>query len=275
MNGRLKSSARVLIGAALLAIVIVLAGVSILWTPYDPTALDIPARLLPPSPQHWLGTDAFGRDVLSMLMRGARTALAVPIAALSMGAGLGVPLGLVAAARPGALDELVMRASDVVYAFPAVLIAVLITAAIGPGTINTILAIAIISLPVLARLTRNAARGLWSRDYVASARLAGRSLAAISLWHILPNIARLLIVQITIQLSIAVLADAALSYIGFGTQPPEPSWGRMIEEAQTLMAQAPWLSVFPGLAVVTTVLGFGLLGEGLGVGHDPRVVPGS
>jgi peptide/nickel transport system permease protein len=267
-RGRL--SPRFVSGVVLLAPVAVLALVSSFWTPYDPTAIDIAARLLPPSHAHWLGTDAFGRDVLSMLMRGARSALAVPLCALLVGVGVGVPLGLVAAARPGIVDESLMRATDVVYAFPAVLIAVLIAASMGPGALDTVAAIAIISIPVLARLTRNTARGQWSRDYVAAARLSGLSLAAVSVRHILPNIARLLTVQVTILLSVAVLADAALSYIGLGAQPPEPSWGHMIEEAQTLLASAPWLCIFPGLAVVATVLGFGLLGESLGARHDPR-----
>jgi peptide/nickel transport system permease protein len=242
----------------------------LVWAPYDPTAVNIDARLIAPSRAHWFGTDAFGRDVFSMVMWGARMALAVPVAALIIGVGAGVPLGLLAAARPGAVDEAVMRTSDILYAFPAVLVAVLIAARFGPGAHNTIAAISAVSAPVLARLTRNGARGLWTRDYVSSALVAGQGRVAISAFHILPNIAHLLVVQVTIQLSVAVLADAALSYIGLGAQPPEPSWGRMIAEAQTLASIAPWLPIFPGLAVVTTVLGFGLLGESLGTRHRIR-----
>lgn len=261
---------RLLLGAGLLSLVAALAALSVFWTPYDPTVVDIGVRLTAPSKAHWFGTDAFGRDVLSMIMWSARSALAVPTAALLIGAGVGVPLGLLAAAKPGVVDETIMRTSDVLYAFPAVLVAVLIAARLGPGAHNTIAAISAVSLPVLARLTRNGARGLWSRDYVSSALISGRSRLAISALHILPNITHLLLVQVTIQLSVAVLADAALSYIGLGAQPPDPSWGRMIAEAQTLTSIAPWLSVFPGLAVVMTVLGFGLLGEGLGARDRAR-----
>jgi peptide/nickel transport system permease protein len=261
---RATAGVRLAVGTGLLMMVLALAVLSLLWTPYDPAAIDIGARFLPPSSHHWFGTDAFGRDVLSMLMRGARTALAVPVAALVVGAGMGIPLGLASAACRGAVDTVIMRLADVLYAFPSVLVAVLIAASLGPGAINTVIAIGLVSIPVLARVTRNAALGLWSRDYIAAARVAGLSAPVISVRHILPNLVRLLAVQVSIQLSIAVLADAALSYIGLGAQPPEPSWGRMIEEAQTTLAQAPWLSVFPGLAVVATVLGFGLAGEGAG-----------
>lgn len=258
------------LGGALVAVVLVTALLSFLWTPYDPTALNIAERLQRPGLAHPFGTDAFGRDVLSMIMAGARTALGVALAAAMIGLGLGTPLGLWAAARRGGSDHLAMRLSDVVLAFPAVLVAALIAATSGPGTKNAIIAIGIFNIPVFARMTRNAALSLWSRDYVLAARAAGKKRLRISLDHILPNILGLLVIQATIQLSIAVVADAALSYVGLGTQPPQPSWGRMLEEAQTMLDFAPWLSLFPGLALILTVFGLGLLGDGISQALNPR-----
>jgi len=258
------------LGATLVAIVLVTALLSFLWTPYDPTALNVAQRLQQPSLAHPFGTDPFGRDVLSMIMVGARTALGVALAAAVIGVGLGTPLGLWAAAQRGWSDHFAMRLSDVVFAFPAILVAALIAAIGGPGTQNAVIAIGIFNIPVFARLTRNAALGLWNRDYVLAAQAAGKTRWRISLDHILPNILGLLVVQATIQLSIAIVADAALSYVGLGTQPPQPSWGRMLEEAQTMLDFAPWLSLFPGFAVVLTVFGLGLLGDGISEALNPR-----
>jgi len=197
--------------------------------------------------------------------------LLVALVAVGIGAGLGVPLGLLAAARGGWLDELVMRCSDVAFAFPALLSAVMITALLGPGAVNSMIAIGIFNVPVFARLTRGAALSLWARDFVAAARAAGRGGIAISLEHILPNIASVLIVQATIQFALAILAEAGLSYLGLGTQPPQPSWGKMLNDAQTLLFTAPRLAIYPGLAIVFTVLGLNLLGDGLRDILDPRL----
>jgi peptide/nickel transport system permease protein len=182
-----------------------------------------------------------------------------------------VPLGLWAAAGPRALDSVVMRACDVAFAFPAVLVAVLLAAAFGPGVTNGVVAVGVYGVPVFARLTRNAARAHWGSGYVWAAEVAGRRPAEISVFHILPNIAGALVNQATIQASVAVLADAALSYVGLGAQPPAPSWGRMLKDAQTLLDVAPWLSLFPGLAVMATVSGFLALGDSLGAARRHRV----
>ena len=195
---------------------------------------------------HWLGTDHFGRDVLSMLMDGARNSMAVALIAVGVGIGLGVPLGLLAAARRGWLDEVVMRVNDLVFAFPALLLAIMITALLGPGAVNAILAIGIFNVPVFARLTRGAALSLWTRDYVLAARVAGKGRWLISIEHILPNLLSTLVVQATIQFSLGILAEAALSYVGLGTQPPATSWGRMLADAQTMIALAPRLAILPG-----------------------------
>ncbi|MCU0855265.1 MAG: ABC transporter permease [Rhodobacteraceae bacterium] len=260
------------LGAALSAVFVVAALVSFVWTPHDVQALNVGARMLPPSWAHWLGTDHLGRDILSMLMVGARTSIAVAVVAVGMGMVLGVPLGLLAAATRGSLlDEVVMRGNDLIFAFPSLVIAILITAVFGPSAVNAIIAIGIFNTPVFARVTRGAALSLWTLDYIKAARVAGKGTARISVEHILPNVANLLIVQGTIQFSLGILAEAALSYVGLGAQPPTPSWGRMLAESQTMISLAPHLAIFPGLAIVLAVLGLNLMGDGLRDLLDPRV----
>ncbi|ALA19328.1 MULTISPECIES: ABC transporter permease [Chelatococcus] len=260
-----------LLGAAISLVVAAMALLSFVWTPHDPTVLDIARKLQPPSATHWLGTDQYGRDVLSMIMHGAVTSMAVSFVAVGIGLGLGVPLGLLAAARRGLVGEAVMRANDFVFAFPALIIAIMLRDIFGPGAINAMVAIGIFNVPVFARLAYGAALPLWTREFVMAARVAGKGGGLITLEHILPNMLSLVIVQATIQLSLGVLAEAALSYVGLGVQPPAPSWGRMLNEAQTLMALAPRLALVPGLAIVVTVMGLNLLGDGLRDLLDPRL----
>ncbi|MEE4347422.1 MAG: ABC transporter permease, partial [Paracoccaceae bacterium] len=223
------------IGLVLSLVFVGAALISFVWVPQDVTALDIANKIKPPSAAHPLGTDHFGRDILSMIMVGARTSIAVAVVAVVIGMGLGVPLGLAAAARRGSLlDEVIMRGNDLVFAFPSLLIAIMITAVFGPSALNAIIAIGIFNIPVFARLTRGAALSLWTRDYVLAARVAGKGAVRISAEHILPNVTNLLIVQGTIQFSLGILAEAALSYVGLGAQPPIPSWGRMLADSQTM-----------------------------------------
>ncbi|WP_083900852.1 ABC transporter permease [Azospirillum sp. B4] len=257
-------------GLVLTALVAGAALLSLVWTPHDPTAIDIAGRLAAPSAAHWFGTDAYGRDVFSHVLAGAQSALAVALAAVGVGLGAGVPLGLAAAARRGWVEEVAMRGSDIVFAFPALVTAVLIAAICGPGAVDAIAAIGLFNIPVFAKVTRGAALGAWARDYTLAARLAGKSAGRISVEHVLPNIAGLLLVQATIQLSLGIIADAGLSFVGLGTQAPRPSWGRLLADSQTLAGQAPWLVIFPGLAVVAAVLGLNLLGEGLRARLNPR-----
>jgi len=259
------------IGAVLTLAIVAVALLSLVWTPYAVTDLRIPQRLQGPSAAHWLGTDQFGRDVLSMLMVGAQNSLAVGCVAVSVGLGFGVLLGALSASLRGWLDEMLMRTADFAFAFPAVLSAILITTILGPGAINSIIAIGIFNVPVFARLTRGAALQVLSRDYILAARAAGKTGRQIIVEHVLPNIAGLLIVQATIQFALAILAEAALSYLGIGTQPPNPSWGKMLNEAQTFMHQAPLLAIFPGVTIALAVLGFNLLGDGLRDLLDPRL----
>jgi peptide/nickel transport system permease protein len=259
------------IGGVLTALFGLLAAVSFVWTPYDITLLDIANKLRSPQPAHPFGTDHFGRDILSMVMMGARTSIAVALVAVGIGMAFGVPLGLLAAARHGSwLDDLVMRGNDLIFAFPSLVIAILITAVFGASAVNAIIAIGIFNVPVFARLTRGAALPIWARDFILAAKVSGKSSARISLEHILPNITNLLIVQGTIQFSLGILAEAALSYIGLGAQPPVASWGRMLADAQTLVSIAPHTALIPGLAIVLMVLGLNLLGDGLRDRLDPK-----
>jgi peptide/nickel transport system permease protein len=206
-----------------------------------------------------------------MMMAGARNSIAVALVAVGIGVALGVPLGALAAAQGGLIDEAVMRASDLAFAFPALLSAIMITALMGPGAVNSIIAIGIFNIPVFARLTRGGALTIWRREFILAARVASKGQTRITIEHVLPNIASLLIVQATIQFALAILADAGLSYLGLGTQPPNPSWGKMLNEAQTFMHLAPYLAIFPGLAITLTVLGLNLLGDGLRDVLDPRL----
>lgn len=266
-----RASPALWLGAALTGLFVLAVLLSLVWTPYPVADLDMAGRLRAPSGAHWFGTDHFGRDVLSMILVGARNSLAVAIVAAGVGLLVGVPLGLLAAAKGGLTDELVMRSNDLVFAFPSLLLAIMITAVAGPGAINAVIAIGVFNIPVFARVARGAALSLWTRDYVLAARVAGKGKGLISLQHILPNIANLLIVQGAIQFSMGVLAEAALSYVGLGAQPPTPSWGRMLNEAQTLIGFAPWLAIFPGVAIVLSVLGLNLLGDGLRDLFDPKL----
>lgn len=272
MSSYRSSYRNLVVGGGIAVVFIAAAIVSFFWTPYDVTQLDIANKLKPPNATYWFGTDHFGRDIFSMIMVGARTSIAVAIVAVGIGLLAGVPLGLAAAAwRDSPLDELIMRGNDLVFAFPALLIAIMITAVFGPGAVNAIIAIGIFNIPVFARLTRGAALSLWTRDFILAARVAGKSATRISVEHILPNTLNLLIVQGTIQFSLGILAEAGLSYVGLGAQPPIPSWGRMLAESQTMISFAPHLALFPGFAILLTVLGLNIFGDGLRDYFDPRL----
>ncbi|MFA8384998.1 MAG: ABC transporter permease [Pelagibaca sp.] len=265
-------SRNLVLGGLLTSVFVIAALLSFVWTPDSVEAMNIAGRLKPPSADNLLGTDHFGRDILSMLMVGARTSIAVALVAVGIGMGLGVPLGLAAAARRGGmLDEVIMRMNDLIFAFPSLVIAILITAVFGPSATNAIIAIGIFNIPVFARITRGAALSLWKREFIMAAQVAGKTRTRISVEHILPNVANLLIVQGTIQFSLGILAEAGLSYVGLGAQPPIPSWGRMLADAQTMVALAPHVALIPGLTIVAMVLGLNLLGDGLRDALDPRL----
>jgi len=260
-----------IIGGSLVLLIVITAFCSFFYTPYDPNRMNLPERFHPPNASHILGTDQYGRDILSRVMKGAVNSLVVGWVAVGIGLGCGILLGSLAAYWGGWKDEGIMRLVDVFYGFPAVLSAILITSVLGPGITNSMLAIGIFYIPIFTRLTRGASLSVWQRDYVTSARAIGQSSREIIWRTILPNILSPLIVQATVQFAIAILAEAALSYLGLGTQPPHASWGRMLNEAQTFMEISPWLAIFPGLAIAWAVLGFNLLGDGLRDLLDPKL----
>lgn len=259
------------IGLGLSVLVVLAALLALVWTPFDPLLQNPDARLMAPSNAHMFGTDALGRDVLSLVMAGAANSLAVAGGAVVLGLIVGVPLGLWAAACSGWRDDVVMRGGDLVFAFPSLLTAVMLAAATGPSAFNAALALGVFNIPVFMRVVRGAGRGLWSRDFVTAARAAGRSTRQISVHHILPHILGLVVVQAAVQFAVGVAAEAGLSYLGLGAQPPAPSWGRMLAESQTLIGTAPWLAIFPGLAIFVTVLALSLTGDGLRDRLDPHL----
>ena len=259
------------LGGVLVACLMLCALLALVWTPWPVAEIDIPNKLARPSAAHWLGTDSLGRDIASQLLAGSHSSLLVGFIAVGMGLSLGGALGLLAAARAGWVDELIMRLSDFAFAFPALLLAIMLTAIYGPGLVVSITAIGLFNIPVFARVTRGAAQSVWTREFILAAQAAGKGRWRITFDHVLPNIASVLIVQATVQFAIAILAEAALSYLGLGTLPPQASWGRMLNEAQAQMFQAPWLAVYPGVAIALAVLGLNLMGDGLRDLLDPRL----
>jgi len=259
------------IGSLLCLLVLGAALLSLIWTPWSAYDIDVASKLRPPSSAHWLGTDVLGRDIVSLLLVGARATILVGIIAVGIGLTCGVCLGLIAAAQRGWSEELIMRFSDFTFAFPAVLSAIMLAAVIGPGMVTSIAAIGIFQIPVFVRVTRGSASAIWAREFILAARAAGKGRFRITIEHVLPNVLSILIVQATIQFALAILAEAALSYLGLGTQPPQPSWGRMLNDAQTLLFQTPSLAVYPGAAIALAVLGLNLLGDGLRDLLDPRL----
>lgn len=269
MGGRMHPS--LVLGLVGAGFFIVLGLVSLVWTPYPIAAIDVPSRLTGPSGLHLLGTDHLGRDLLSLAMSGTMTSFLVAAIAVLIGAGIGVPLGLMAAIWGGPAEWLVLRVNDFLFAFPAIIIAILITALFGPGAINAMIAVGIFNIPVFARVARGGVLSLVGLDFVAAARLAGMGPFAIAFRHLLPNIARLIIVQATIQLSLGILAEAGLSYVGLGTQPPATSLGLMLRDAQAMFLIHPWLTLLPGLCIVAIVVSLNLAGDGLADTLDPRL----
>ncbi|QAY64875.1 ABC transporter permease [Xylanimonas allomyrinae] len=258
-------------GAALVAVVVVTALVSLVWTPYDPVRAVPAVRLQGPSAAHWLGTDRFGRDVLSQIMAGARITLYVGVVAVGIAAVVGVPVGIVAGMRRGVPGLLLMRASDVLLAFPGLLLAIVLGAAFGSGTTTAMVALGIGAIPAFARVARSGTLQVMRTDYVLAARAANRPAWAIAWRHVLPNIAGIVVVQCSVNFGLAVLAEAALSFLGLGTAPPTPSWGRMLQESQQFLGVHDNLAIAPGVAIAVAVLGFNLLGDGLRDVLDPRL----
>lgn len=259
-------------GSLLLSLAPIAAFVSLFWTPKDPTAQDIEHRLSPPGQNGYLlGSDGFGRDIASQLMAGAQNSLVVAGLGVSLALCGGIAAASVAVIRSGWMEEIILRLSDVVYAFPVVIVALILSAKMGPGNLPGILAVAILFTPVVARLVRGSAVPLFEREFVLAARAYGRGRTYIFFRHILPNLSALVIVQATVMFAIAILLEASLSYLGLGVSPPTPSWGRMLRDAQQFLGVAPWVAIWPGVAIIVTVLGFNLTGDGLRDLADPKL----
>jgi peptide/nickel transport system permease protein len=263
---------RAFVWGALVAGLVVLVGLtSLVYTPHDPEAIEIQLRLKAPGGGFAFGTDQFGRDVLSRLGVGALIALVVAGVATAISVGAGVPLGAAAGYLGGWVDEVVMRAMDGLLAFPALLLAIAVVAALGPGHWHAAIAIGVVGIPVFARLTRATVLSIASREFVSAVRAQGAPSLYILLRHVMPNTMAPIIVQVSLGVGRAILAEAGLSYLGLGTQPPIASWGKMLQEAQGFMGQAPWMAIFPGMAIALTVLAFNMLGDGLRDLLDPRL----
>jgi peptide/nickel transport system permease protein len=259
----------------LLVLVALAAGAALApWiTRYDPSAQVWERALGAPSVAHWLGTDEFGRDVLTRIVYGGRISLAVGFLAVAIAAGVGVPLGLVSGYAGGRLDVAIMRVMDVLLAFPAILLALAIVGALGPGVRNAIIAVGVVAIPAFARVVRGATLVVRAQEYVDAARALGAGTARIAARHVLPNAAAPVIVQATLGVGTAILASAGLSFLGLGAQPPTPDWGGMLASGREFMLQAWWIATFPGLAIMATVLGFNLVGDALRDALDPRLRP--
>ena len=259
------------IGSIMIIFVLTAAVISLFWTPHSHSELNISMKFAEPSMLYWLGTDQLGRDVVSQLMVAAQNSVQVALLAVFFGGAIGTFLGLTASAIGGVVEDIIMRLADLGFAFPALLFAIMLAASLGPSLNNAIIAIAFINIPIFARVSRGSANQIWQREYIAASKASGLTKFKISIDHILPNIMAPIIVQATIEFAVAILAEAALSYLGLGAQPPQPSWGRMLSEAQTLMYLAPELAIYPGICIIIAVIGFGLLGDGLRDITDPRL----
>lgn len=270
-SSRRKPAPTLLIGASLVALVVLAALVSLVWTPYDPVQAFPADRLQGSSPEHLMGTDRYGRDVFSGILYGARITLLVGLIAVGIALVIGTPLGILAGMRGGATEEVTMRGADILLAFPALLVAIMFGAVFGASTLTAMLAIGIGSIPGFARVARSGTLQVMSTEYVLAAKASSQSGFRIARRHVLPNIAGMVVVQCSVSFAIAVLAEAALSFLGLGTPPPVPSWGRMLQESQQFLGTYPMLAVWPGAAIAVAVLGFNLLGDGLRDKFDPKL----
>lgn len=258
-------------GSIVLLIVLIMGLFGPLVAPYDPNAMDFAVRFAPPTLAHPMGTDDFGRDIFSRVIYGARVSLQVGFVAVSVATVVGTALGLIAGYSNRIVDEVIMRAMDVLYAFPAILLAIAILAALGRGIGNAMLAIGLVYIPIFARIARGAVLGIRNEEFIVAAKAMGARDFRIVMTHILPNVLSPIIVEITLSLAFAILSEAALSFFGLGTQPPDPSWGRMLSEGRDFFRQSAWMGVFPGLAIFFTVMGFNFLGDGLRDALDPKL----
>jgi peptide/nickel transport system permease protein len=261
----------VLCGTSLILLVVLLAVLADVVAPYDPTDMKVVDALKRPSTPHPFGTDRFGRDVLSRTIYGSRIALGVALSSIALAFVIGTALGLVGGYVGGWPDLIIGRVMDVLFSFPTLILAIAIAAMLGPGLNNAALAIAVVYVPLFSRVARGPVIAEREKDHVAAAQGLGAGWPRVVFRHILPNVLAPLIVQASVSLAFAILIEASLSYLGLGTQPPDPSWGTMLNEGRTYLETAPWMSIFPGLAIMVAVFGFNLLGDGLRDTLDPQL----
>ncbi|WP_375779767.1 ABC transporter permease [Bradyrhizobium sp. ma5] len=258
------------LGLAVIVLFILLAAFAPLIVPYDPIATSWSLVRKAPSMQHWFGTDELGRDVLARVVFGARASLLAGVISVSIAVAIGVPLGLLAGYRGGFIDALISRITDAMLACPFLILAIALAAFLGPSLGNAMIAIGVSATPIFVRLTRGQVMSVKVEDYVEAARAMGNPRWRIALVHILPNILPALLVQATLSIAAAIIAEAALSFLGLGQQPPAPSWGSMLNAAQRFLTSAPWMAIWPGLAIFLVVLSFNLVGDGLRDALDPK-----
>jgi peptide/nickel transport system permease protein len=267
---RLKRRKGAMLGLAVIAIFVLIAVFAPLISPYDPAAQSWSAVRKAPTAAHWFGTDDVGRDILARIIFGARASLLAGVISVGIALGIGVPLGLIAGYLGGWTDLLLSRITDAMLAVPFLILAIALAAFLGPSLGNAMIAIGVTTTPIFVRLTRGQVMTVKVEDYVEAARAIGNPRWRIALFHILPNILPALLVQATLSIAAAIIAEAALSFLGLGQQPPAPSWGSMLNSAQRFLSTAPWMAVWPGLAIFLTVLSFNLLGDGLRDALDPK-----
>lgn len=270
MRRKARRHVTFVVGALISTLLLATALLSLVWTPADPLAMSIAGRLAGPTADHPFGTDQYGRDLLSRVMRGAVTSIAVGVIAVGIGATIGVVIGMLSGYVGGWTDETFMRLIDAVQGFPAILSALLFTAVFGPGIVVSMVAVGLAFVPAFARITRGSFLELRGREFVLAAQALGAGDRRLVLRHILPNTLAPLIVQATTSFPVAILAEAGLAYLGLGTQPPHPSWGLMLKDAQNFLSMNPGYALFPGGAIAVTVLGLNLVGDGLRDVLDPR-----
>ena len=258
------------VGLIILALLVIAAAFGPMFAPYEINDINISERLQGPTTAHWFGTDDLGRDVFSRVIIGARVSLMVGFIAVGIALLVGVPIGLLSGFYGGATDSWLMRFMDILFALPAILLAIAILAVLGPGIVNAMIAIGIVYTPIFARITRGSVLTIKESVFVAAARSLGATDTRILRTHILPNVVAPITVQTSLSLAFAILAEAALSFLGLGVQPPDPAWGRMLAEGRGFFEQAPWMAIFPGLAIVITVMAFNFVGDGLRDALDPQ-----
>jgi len=267
---RLKRRRGAMVALVVLTIILALAIFAPAVSPHDPIKQGWTTVRKPPSALYWFGTDEVGRDLFSRIIHGARASLSAGVVSVSIALLLGVPIGLLAGYRGGWVDSVISRFTDAMLACPFLILAIALAAFLGPSLTNAMIAIGVTAMPIFIRLTRGQVIGVKVEEYVEAARSVGSTPFLIAFRHILPNIAPQLLVQATLTVATAIIAEAALSFLGLGQQPPQPSWGSMLNVAQRFLSNAPWMAIFPGVAIFVTVLSFNLLGDGLRDALDPK-----